>query len=314
MKNLKITLLLLFITVVSFAQSGIVFQGIARDDQNSAMINKTLTFTFKIKDPSNTELFTENKSLTTDAFGVFSHTIGSVNISGFNSVEFTKKDLRLEVTVNGVSGAIYDQEFQYVPYAKHAEIATRAIHGVPVGTILPFMGTTAPEGWVMCDNTNISDSKYDALRAVLGTSHTPDLRGRFLKGAGTSGMGIMPTSQYDQSSLGQYQSQSIMQHNHDKGSIKVKDGEGGHKHAIKVYNENKSDKGYTQDGKVNSLTATNRHGSWITNHSDNYQNEALIGHVNGTGHHNHTIEGSTANTGTKENRPWSFSVNYIIKY
>jgi len=63
---------------------------------------------------------------------------------------------------------------------------------LPPGTIHAFAGSTAPEGWALCDGTAISRTTYAALYSAIGdawgngdgstTFHLPDLRGRFLRG------------------------------------------------------------------------------------------------------------------------------------
>lgn len=64
---------------------------------------------------------------------------------------------------------------------------------VPVGTILPYGGTTAPAGWFICDGSEYSISKYEALHSVIGSNfgvssspstlfRVPDMRGRTLLG------------------------------------------------------------------------------------------------------------------------------------
>lgn len=58
--------------------------------------------------------------------------------------------------------------------------------GVPTGTIVPFAGNTAPNGWLMCDGGQYSTSSYPTLYAIIGTTYgggngsfrVPDLRGR----------------------------------------------------------------------------------------------------------------------------------------
>ena len=62
----------------------------------------------------------------------------------------------------------------------------------PTGSILPFGGTTAPDGWAICDGSLLSRTEYASLFNTIGTSngegdgsttfHLPDLRGRFLRG------------------------------------------------------------------------------------------------------------------------------------
>lgn len=52
---------------------------------------------------------------------------------------------------------------------------------MPVGAIIAYGGATAPAGWHLCDG---SAHNSPALQAVLGTTTTPDLRGRFVVAAG----------------------------------------------------------------------------------------------------------------------------------
>ena len=42
---------------------------------------------------------------------------------------------------------------------------------VPTGTILPFGGTTAPNGYLLCDGTAVSRTTYADLFAVIGTAY-----------------------------------------------------------------------------------------------------------------------------------------------
>lgn len=62
---------------------------------------------------------------------------------------------------------------------------------VPTGAIMPFAGTTAPAGFLLCDGASISRTTYAALYAVVGVAYgtidgnsfnIPDFRGRFLRG------------------------------------------------------------------------------------------------------------------------------------
>lgn len=67
--------------------------------------------------------------------------------------------------------------------------------GVPLGAILPFAGTTAPLGYLLCDGSEIERVKFSSLFDVIGviyngltplngvnTFRLPDLRGRFALG------------------------------------------------------------------------------------------------------------------------------------
>lgn len=52
---------------------------------------------------------------------------------------------------------------------------------MPLGAIIAYGGSTAPAGWHLCDG---SAHNSPALQAALGSSTTPDLRGRFILAAG----------------------------------------------------------------------------------------------------------------------------------
>lgn len=67
----------------------------------------------------------------------------------------------------------------------------------PTGTVLPFAGSVAPEGWAFCDGSAKSRTGYSKLFAVISTSfgtgdgsttfNLPDMRGVFPRGSGTNG-------------------------------------------------------------------------------------------------------------------------------
>lgn len=63
---------------------------------------------------------------------------------------------------------------------------------IPTGAILPYVGTTAPAGFELCNGAALSRAIYVDLYAVIGDSfgegdgsttfNLPDLRGKFLRG------------------------------------------------------------------------------------------------------------------------------------
>lgn len=69
--------------------------------------------------------------------------------------------------------------------------------GVPIGAMMPYGGTTAPTGWLLCFGQAISRTTYAALFAVIGvaygagdastTFNLPDKRGRASIGADNMG-------------------------------------------------------------------------------------------------------------------------------
>lgn len=59
---------------------------------------------------------------------------------------------------------------------------------MPTGAVIPFAGSTAPDGWLLCYGQAVSRSTYSALFALIGTTYgagngtttfnVPDMRGR----------------------------------------------------------------------------------------------------------------------------------------
>lgn len=55
---------------------------------------------------------------------------------------------------------------------------------MPVGAILAYGGSAAPEGWLLCNGQPIDEARFSALQKVINAKTTPDLRSRFIVGAG----------------------------------------------------------------------------------------------------------------------------------
>ena len=66
---------------------------------------------------------------------------------------------------------------------------------LPIGIVLPYATTTAPQGWLVCNGQEVSKTTYASLWDVIGTTFgvatdpdnfkLPDLRGRVIVGNGT---------------------------------------------------------------------------------------------------------------------------------
>lgn len=341
MKKIYYTLIALVFTTVTLAQ-GIAVQGIARDNSKAALPQKELNFTFDIINTDGSEVrYTETEPITTDNFGVFSHIVGAG--TRLNNVDFSEQGLRIRVLINYTTVIeVYNEAFNYTPYAYYAA------NGAPTGSIMPYVGTTAPEGWLMCDGSNIpSGNKYDALRALMSAlpnaGKTPNLRGRFLKGAGTGGgHNALITSQYDETTLGEYQAQSMQNHRHSDGDLTTSSA-GAHSHDVAVIYANTETRtvNRTNPGNAgnfyfvtgstsfdNSITAVRSSVGGATRIQDaNGQGVRGQAFIQNSGAHTHEITGNTGNAiktssaastqplflGTEETKPNNFSVNYIIK-
>lgn len=92
---------------------------------------------------------------------------------------FAQPKLYLGISVNGqqLQGR---QRVLAVPYAHYSAGSATS---VPPGTVVAFMGSAAPEGWLLCDGTTFDASAYPLLVTVLGGNRLPDLRSRFPLGA-----------------------------------------------------------------------------------------------------------------------------------
>ena len=70
---------------------------------------------------------------------------------------------------------------------------------VPSGVVMPFAGSTAPQGYLLCDGSEVSRVDYPYLFNVIGTTYgegdgsttfnLPNLQDKFIQGAGTNVVG-----------------------------------------------------------------------------------------------------------------------------
>ncbi len=291
--NLILFLLASFLYVSNaFAQanvlsSGISIQGIARDENNSALANmSSLPLAFKIYylNTNNAEVDIQNSSanVITDNFGVFSYVM-TIDKTLFTAICNTQAYLK----VSSGSTVFSNEKLQAVPYAIHAQ------NGVPTGTIMAYIGATAPEGWLLCNGAFFTDNIANAkLRELLGSFNTPNLTARYLRGTGTSeGRGGL--------GLKDYQYDEFRPHNH--GISLNTTTTGNHSHVTYFSND---------DYNLSGGSYTNGTGK-----DSNTQNNQTLP-TNTTGDHQHQVIGNTADTGNataNETRPYSYGVNYIIK-
>jgi microcystin-dependent protein len=89
---------------------------------------------------------------------------------------------------------------------------------VPTGAVMPFAMNTAPTGWLAANGAAVSRTTYAILFAAIGTTYgsgdgsttftLPDLRGYFLRGAGTNSDGTAAGT------FGSKQADGIKDHTH----------------------------------------------------------------------------------------------------
>jgi hypothetical protein len=283
LKILFLSSLILLCAVSTYAQ-GLAIQGIARDANNTAKADATLPLKFSVYYVKAGTTYTpkdQTISLTTDAFGVFSHVL---DLSTIDNTTIFENALFLKIEQTSPSLTISDEKLNYVPYAVSAS------NGVPTGSIMPYMGTTAPKGWVLCNGADLPTAAT-ALIALIGTT-APDLRGMFLRGAGGSLTHVGPA-------LKEVQEDGLESHLH---AVNLDtDTKGVHKHTTTFYNDNWDGKGGNGDTELG-----------LSNDSGLGGNVKTL-NTSETGDHKHNVSGNTASTGAGETRPVNYGVNYIIK-
>lgn len=292
-----LTLLLLFVTSINFAQtsvhtsanaSGIAIQGIARDNNNTARINTTVSLTFEmyyIDHINGTRVIiggAQTQNLQTDNFGVFSHVIEP---GAANNAFIANNQVSLRITEG--TTPLSDEKLKHVPYAIAAN------NGVPTGSIMPFVGTTAPAGWVLCNGQSLAGVTGSRDLIALVGNNAPDLRGMFLRGAGTNTVSGYETNVGP--TLNTRQQDDNLSHTH-ANTFAINNG-GAHEHNYyDIYVEYSAPSSFV-DSSGNDA-AGNRNQTRPTT---------------GGGAHSHTISGGITADGGTESRPVNYGVNYIIK-
>ena len=297
--KLTIFFVLSFFANASFAQittTGMAIQGIARDASNNAITNTAIGLKFTLHytnlSNSNVDLSPVTASVNTDAFGVFSYVL---DLSSIETSLFFDYQMKLKIEQTSPSSTlISDENLNFVPYA------VAAGNGVPTGTIMPYVGTTAPRGWAFCDGSAIPVTpQTQTIRTLLGSSNTPDLRGMFLRGAGTNSNNTYSSNVGP--ALKTIQAEGIKSH-----SLTVTDP--GHNHTI-------TDPGHNHTWNHGVERDDNGDGNSNNEYTEIGGSDGSVIANSFTGISiNNRITGITVNyNGLSETRPVNYGVTYIIK-
>jgi microcystin-dependent protein len=162
--------------------------------------------------------------------------------------------------------------------ATTAELNTASTHYVPSGGIIMWSGSVAgiPSGWFLCD----------------GTNSTPDLRNRFIIGAGDT-YAVDATGGAASVTLTEAQ---LPAHAHTSGTLTTSVG-GAHTHGYAILDQ----RGDNDRGTNSS--------SWSID-------DVRVGTTQSAGAHTHDITGSTGSTGSGEavaTLPPYYALAYIMK-
>ena len=159
---------------------------------------------------------------------------------------------------------------------------------LPAGCIMPYAGTAAPTSWLACEGQAVSQTTYATLFAAIGTTwdiggegagnfRLPDLRGMFLRGAGTNATGS--SSGAVGQPVSDYAADTYLNHSH----------------------------AVTDPGHVHSYTAVNA-GSSVPASGGSFN----VSGIN-TGSSTTGLTVNTSTTGGTETKPKNYGVLYIIK-
>lgn len=215
--------------------------------------------------------------------------------------------------------------------------AWRAIGAVPTGAVIPYAGSSAPDGWLLCNGQSVSTTTYAELHAVIGYTfggsggsfNVPDLRQRFPLGVAESGTGNTlgatggtinhtHTGPAHTHGVGSLATASAGVHNHGAPDILSA---GAHTHTFSDTFTTGGPSGTVSAGGT-GLVASFQHThsgsvSGTTSSSGAHSHSQSNGHrTTNEGAHTHTITGSTASGGTGNTgtaNPPFIALNYLIK-
>ena len=170
--------------------------------------------------------------------------------------------------------------------------------GFVTGMIMMFSGTTAPTGWVLCDNSTAAQA-----------ANAPDLRDRFIVGTGNN---------YNLNATGGSANAVLVAHSHGAGTYSAQSN-GNHNHSV----GSGADQFQTQDSSDGN-NVSNAHSSGDPDQGDFDEGSAT--NTNSNGSHSHTINGSsatvgkdntgadsTSQAGTNANLPPYYALAFIMK-
>jgi hypothetical protein len=280
-----------------FAQGTTAFTYQGRLNISSGPANGSYDMTFAVYDAAVTGNFIAGP-ITNSAVAV-SNGLFTVTLD-FGAGVFTGTNYWVEMAVSTNGAGNFTtlaprQQLTPAPYAISL-VSPQATALCPPGSIMAYMGTNAPNGWLMCDGTAYPTNQYPALFAVLGSScgasgttfNVPDCRGIFLRGVnGTRSDAFADpddnttfrtnvfTGGNSGNEVGSYQADQIVAHNHIEGTY---EGSGPPRDiygSVSIGSQLWGDWQYSAMGNTHALTST---------------------------------------VGGNETRPKNIYVNYIIKY
>ena len=208
--------------------------------------------------------------------------------------------------------------------ASWQSVGSQVVDNMPVGSIVAYYGSTIPDGWLLCNGSTFTQADYPDLYTFLGNSNVlPDLRGLFLRGAGTYGGsdvtsvfgGTIPTA----GSVKSKQNHSFASHTHTFAGNAL----ASHTH---TFTGTASSHSHSKDGWfTGALPQTCPSGVNCHSYAQGYTAYSINSNTYDVGSTSitpsgtissvsaGTPSGTNSSEGSTETRPANVAVNYIIK-
>ena len=123
-----------------------------------------------------------------------------------------------------ITNAVTDGDMRAVTSNAVYDALNNVGGGIPTGVIMPYGGSIAPNGYLLCDGAAVSRTDYADLFAVIGTSYgtgddsttfnVPDLRECVPVGAGNSERSSSVLKAHDTYTVGQFKDDQLQNHSH----------------------------------------------------------------------------------------------------
>lgn len=120
----------------------------------------------------------------------------------------------IESSYSGAGLIYYDSANQKVRYhdgTSWSDLGSAGTIEMPAGSVQPWLGASAPSGWLICNGQAVSRTTYSGLYAIISTRfgtgdgsttfNVPDLQGYQITGTGTGNGSIDNTTTYRQGTV-----------------------------------------------------------------------------------------------------------------
>lgn len=207
---------------------------------------------------------------------------------------------------------------------------------MPTAVVLPYAGTSAPTGFLMCNGAAVSRTTYARLFNVIGTTfgagdssttfNVPDLRQKYPMGVAASGTGnalgdtfgsINHTHGAGSFAVSGTTSSTAVPHTHSLGG--ATDSDGAHSHTFSDSFTTGGPSGDIGRGTGVSTAASSVHthsgsvsGTTSSHGGHTHGLPANTGTTSSSTNHSHTFSASVTGTSASNNPP-TLALNFVIK-